>query len=140
MERPRSASRLPWRKVIVATTGSSERKLVVDGVPFSHILDPRSGAPVPEWGAVTVVAPDGVSADCISTALYVMGPRLGGRWIAGRPGFEAVFVEIEQERLHITATVGLRESLKLPPDRTVKWLEPAETEIDCNLNPAAVVR
>jgi FAD:protein FMN transferase len=45
-----------------------------------HILDPRSGVPSPAWGSVSVVAPDGLTADVLSTALYVMGPERGRAW------------------------------------------------------------
>jgi thiamine biosynthesis lipoprotein len=45
-----------------------------------HILDPRSGVPSPAWGSASVVAPDGLTADVLSTALYVMGPERGRAW------------------------------------------------------------
>ena len=42
-----------------------------------HLLDPRSGAPCPDWGSVAVVAADGLEAEVLSTALYVHGPEAG---------------------------------------------------------------
>jgi thiamine biosynthesis lipoprotein len=45
-----------------------------------HILDPRTGEPCPDWGAVAVIAPSGLDADVLSTALYVMGPERGPEW------------------------------------------------------------
>ncbi|HEY1908068.1 MAG TPA: FAD:protein FMN transferase [Myxococcaceae bacterium] len=45
-----------------------------------HILDPESGVPSPAWGSVSVVAADGLTADVLSTALYVMGPERGRAW------------------------------------------------------------
>lgn len=68
----------------VATTSQSERFVEVDGDRFGHVLDPRTGLPVPAWGSVTVVAPDPVTADVLSTALFVMGPEAGRRWAAER--------------------------------------------------------
>ena len=45
-----------------------------------HILDPRSGRPCQAWGSTAVVATDGLSADVLSTALYVLGPDQGLGW------------------------------------------------------------
>ena len=58
-----------------------------------HILDPRTGEPCPAWGAVSVVADDGLSADILSTALYVLGPREGLRWAAAHH-VAAVFLPV----------------------------------------------
>jgi len=97
----------------VATSGNSERGLVVNGVTRGHLLDPRTGSPAPDWGSVTVVASDPVAADCLSTALYVMGPKAGGEWLRGRPDIEAVFVERNGEDTRMTATPGLKGRLEV---------------------------
>lgn len=68
----------------VATSAQSERFVEVDGERFGHVLDPRTGEPVPAWGSVTVVAADPLTADVLSTALLVMGPEEGRRWAAER--------------------------------------------------------
>ena len=36
--------------------------------------------PCPAWGSTAVVAADGLSADVLSTALYVLGPDRGLAW------------------------------------------------------------
>jgi thiamine biosynthesis lipoprotein len=45
-----------------------------------HILDPRTGGRAEFSGSATVVAPSGIEADSLSTALFVMGPEAGLRW------------------------------------------------------------
>ena len=64
----------------VATSGNSERALMVAGEPIGHLIDPRTGHPAAIWGSVTVVADDPMVADVLSTALYVMGPVAGLAW------------------------------------------------------------
>lgn len=76
--------RLEVADASVATSGQSERGFDVDGERLGHILDPRDGRPVPAWGSVTVVAPDPLTADILSTALYVMGPGTGLQWATER--------------------------------------------------------
>jgi thiamine biosynthesis lipoprotein len=55
-----------------------------------HIIDPATGERCPAWGSVSVVAEDGLSADILSTALFVMGPEQGLRW-ANAHGVAALF-------------------------------------------------
>jgi thiamine biosynthesis lipoprotein len=110
--RDRRVAVLRVRSGSVATSGNSERGLVVDGELRGHLLDPLTGFPAPDWGSVTVVASDPVAADCLSTALYIMGPIAGGEWLRGRPEIEAVFVERSGEDTTMTATPGLMGRLE----------------------------
>jgi FAD:protein FMN transferase len=57
----------------VFTSGNYERYRDYQGIRYSHILDPRSGWPVQNTVAVTVIAPNGSLADVASTALSVAG-------------------------------------------------------------------
>ena len=68
----------------LATSGGSERDLIVDNKRIGHILDPRNGLPVSISGSVTVWHPTALAADILSTALYVMGPKAGLDWAESR--------------------------------------------------------
>ena len=101
----------------VATSGTSERWIQVDGSRFGHILDPRTGLPSPAWGSVTVVSRDAMVADILSTALYVMGPEAGWAWVRQRPEVGAVFLEVCLEGLRATWNRAMEEWLtRLPPE------------------------
>ena len=63
------------RDASVSTSSNSERGRLVDGRPFGHLLDPRTGDFARFRGSVTVVAPTGAEADALSTALFVEGPE-----------------------------------------------------------------
>lgn len=73
----------------VATSGDWERYVEIDGVRYSHIVDPSTGLGLTNRILVTVVAPDGMSADALSTALSVLGPQRGLRLAEDLPGVEA---------------------------------------------------
>jgi len=90
--RDRPVLELRLRSGSVATSGNSERGGEVEGVRIGHILDPRSGRPAPDFGSVTVWAADATTADALSTALFVMGPREGLAWVRRNHGVEAVFL------------------------------------------------
>ena len=109
-----------------ASSGTSERGILVDGERLGHILDPRTGVPVADWGSVTVISSDPMTADCISTALYVMGPRVGAEWILRYPDIQAVFVERRAGDLRISATSGLVGRLQTLGGRSVDWLQTAD--------------
>jgi len=75
-----------------ATTSISERRVEVEGHQVGHVLDPRTGRPVPGWGSVTVVADDPLVADVLSTALFVMGPDRALEWTGNYPEVGVVVV------------------------------------------------
>ncbi len=94
----------------VATSGNSERRRNVRGQRLGHILDPRTGKPARDFGSVAVWAPTGLVADCLSTALYVLGPGEGSRFLAGFPEAAAVFLVREGKNLRLLA-LGPRGTL-----------------------------
>ena len=76
-DRTRTVATLRLKDASASTSGNSERGLVVNGRCVGHLLDPRTGEPAPDFGSVTVVAPDGLTADVLSTAFFVLGPEEG---------------------------------------------------------------
>ena len=106
----------------VATSGNGERGLWVDGKRLSHILDPRTGKPAEDFGAVSVWAPDPLAADCLSTALFVLGPEAGLRWLRRIPGVPAVFFRKAGDRFGVLATASARKHLELL-DPDFFWME-----------------
>jgi thiamine biosynthesis lipoprotein len=72
-----------------------------DALRLHHILDPRSGRPVPHTRAVTVIAADAETADAASTALFVAGP---GHWleVAGRFGITQALRVDASGRIEVT--------------------------------------
>lgn len=83
---------MPLPDRAVATSGDYRNYYEVDGVRYSHTIDPQSGRPVTHRGAsVTVVATDCATADALATALLVMGPDAGFGW-AERNGVAALFL------------------------------------------------
>lgn len=97
-----------------STSGDYERSIVVKGVRYHHILDPATGRPAKRSRSVTVLAPDALTADIWSTALFVIGPENGMKIVESRDDMEAVFVD-ENNALHIST--GLQDKLRIlkPP-------------------------
>lgn len=68
----------------VATSGDAEQFFIREGVRYSHIMDARTGRPARGTAQVTVAARDGSTADALATALFVLGPEAGRRWLRRR--------------------------------------------------------
>jgi thiamine biosynthesis lipoprotein len=87
--------RLTGTKAAV-TSGDYQRNFTQDGVLYCHILDPGTLSPVRgTLRAVTVIADEGLLADGLSTALYVMGREAGEAFQRERGGFEAIWIEAD---------------------------------------------
>jgi thiamine biosynthesis lipoprotein len=65
----------------LASSGDYERSMVVDGVRYSHILDPRSGWPVSGLACASVVAPSCLVAGTATTIAMLLGEVDGPRWL-----------------------------------------------------------
>ena len=90
----------------VTTSGDAFQAVKIDGVRYSHIVDPRTGMGVTGPAAVTVIAPDGTTADALATAASVLGPAEGADLIARFPGCAARFVWLANGRVQESTTVA----------------------------------
>jgi thiamine biosynthesis lipoprotein len=76
----------------VATSGNYRNFFERQGLHYSHIIDPRTGAPVShDLASVTVIAPSAMQADALSTALMVLGPDAGFD-LAAQEDLAALFI------------------------------------------------
>jgi thiamine biosynthesis lipoprotein len=100
-------ARLALRDRSASTSAQSERFVEVGGRRYGHILDPRTGRPVPAWGSVTVVAADPLVADILSTALLVLGPEAALRWARARPEIGVLVLQERQGRVLPRWSAGL---------------------------------
>lgn len=106
----------------VVTSGDYQRFFIDNsGIRRHHILDPATGYPS-ESGliSVTVVADSGMTADAMSTILFIAGMEKGLRLLSGIPQTEAVFVDAD---LRVYVTQGLKESFQSADGITANIVE-----------------
>ena len=79
----------------VATSGHYRRFTMVGDREVSHILDPRTGASNEQLASVTIIAPDAMTADALSTAVSILGKEKGFSLAESLPQIEAIGVVAE---------------------------------------------
>ena len=94
------------RNASISTSGDTERYIVIDGVRYSHIIDPRTGLGLTHRTGATVIATDGSSADWMCKPLCVLGPKEGLKLIEATPGAAARVVTIEGEEVKTYQSKG----------------------------------
>ncbi len=57
----------------ISTSGDTVQFVEIDGKHYSHVVDPHTGIGLTSRRIATVIAPDGITSDALSTAVTVMG-------------------------------------------------------------------
>lgn len=63
------------RNNALATSGDLFQHVEINGVRYSHIVDPRTGMGLTDHSLVVVIAKDGETANAVSTSAGVLGPE-----------------------------------------------------------------
>ncbi len=62
----------------MATSGDYRNYFEVDGIRFSHTIDPRTGRPINhKLASVTILSDTAMEADALATSIMVLGPDEG---------------------------------------------------------------
>lgn len=62
---------LTFSNTAISTSGDTEQFTVIGGKQYSHVVDPRTGKALTNRTQATIIAPTGLTADPLSTALTV---------------------------------------------------------------------
>lgn len=93
-DRPLTSS-LDLVNAAVSTSGDTRQAVEIEGVRYSHIIDPATGLGLTERIGVTVRAPDATTSDALATAFSVMGLERTLAWLEQHPEVSALIVTEE---------------------------------------------
>jgi thiamine biosynthesis lipoprotein len=97
----------------VSTSGDYEHYFVHEGRVYHHIIDVSTGYPATKSSSVTLIAPEGIYADALSTACFVQGPAPCLAMLEKLP-FKASAVIIDPDmRVHVSP--GIADRVKFNP-------------------------
>ena len=97
--REKQAVVIPLAQTAMSTSGDYERYFEEDGKRFHHILSPKTGKSTYEVQSVSIIGPQSVYNDALSTAVFVMGLEKGIGLINALPEFEAIVMDANR-RMH----------------------------------------
>jgi thiamine biosynthesis lipoprotein len=86
-------------RVAIATSGDSQQFVTLDGVRYSHIIDPRTGLGLTDHSRVTVIAKTGMSADALASAVSVLGSKKGLALVESECGAAVLILRLEGETM-----------------------------------------
>ena len=103
---PRKAEQLvavlPLIDTALSTSGDYERFFEADGVRHHHIIDPGTGRSPAALHSVTILAADGLTAEALSKAVFVLGIERGMGLVESMPGVDAIAVDAHGRLFHST--------------------------------------
>jgi len=91
---------IPLENEAISTSGDYERFFEEDGERYHHIIQPSTGQPAGEVRSTTIIGPDAVLTDALSTAVFVMGVDQGLRLIATLPDYEGIVIDAEGQMFY----------------------------------------
>jgi FAD:protein FMN transferase len=95
----------------VATSGDAYQSVVIAGRRYSHIVDPTTGLGLNQRSSVTIIAPTGMMADALASAVSVLGPSAGIKLLEqpGRCDIEGyvMFAKGDADEVRAVSSCGL---------------------------------
>ena len=91
---------VPLKDTSVVTSGDYEKFFIKDGVKYHHILNPKTGKPVPATlSSVTIIDDNSAKADALCTALFVMGWSGAIEYLQKHPDLKAVLLSDQRPQV-----------------------------------------
>lgn len=127
--KPRGDDREPSRTLLlrngaVTTSGDAYKFVEIDGVRYSHIVNPQTGLGLTTRCSATVIAPDCITADSLATAVTVLGPQRGLALVNATPHTALYFVQIVDDAERITTSRNFAQYLAEETQRSPSTLDP----------------
>lgn len=97
ISKEREPRRLLLANASVSTSGDLFQHVEIEGVRYSHVLDPKTGLGLTGRRSATVIAPHGWQADCMTKVASVMEPSAALKVLTRYSGVEMSVVSKESD-------------------------------------------
>ncbi len=92
----------------VGTSGDYQQYFEYEGQRYHHIIDAKSGYPVPNVFSVTVIHPSAAWADGLATALFLMLPEQAMDYVTKRSDTNCVIYYLQDEGIVSLKSNGMK--------------------------------
>lgn len=108
MNKNKAFALLPLKQGAVVTSGDYEKYVMLNGVRYAHIINPKTGYPSQGIISVTVFAPSAELADALATSIFVMGKDVGLDRINQIPNVECIIIDTKGN-IHQSENIKINE-------------------------------
>lgn len=85
----------PVRNAAMCTSGDYQKFALIDGIRYSHIINPKTGIPATGLTSVTVLGPEAETANAFSTSIMVLGAEAGLQLLENYPDYACLIITEE---------------------------------------------
>lgn len=103
------ALRLPLSNTAMSTSGDYQRFFIDNGNRVHHIINPDTGRSATASWSATVIGPDALTTDALSTTIFILGAIEGMALIEGLEGIDAVIID-SAGKLHYSSGLEAPEA------------------------------
>jgi thiamine biosynthesis lipoprotein len=100
-------SQFPVSNMSVATSGSYEKFVMIQGKRYSHTIDPRTGFPTSGVKSVTVISPIAELSDALATPITVMGVEAGLHMVNQMNNVACIVID-DSNRIYTTENISIQ--------------------------------
>jgi thiamine biosynthesis lipoprotein len=99
-------ARISVSDMAVATSGDYEKFFIYEGKRYHHIFNPKDGFPTDDCQSVTVLCKEGMIADALATAVFVLGAEKGYSLCQKLEGVDYIIVDKEGKTIFSPSLKG----------------------------------
>ncbi|MBY0542804.1 MAG: FAD:protein FMN transferase [Sphingobacteriaceae bacterium] len=103
----RPFSSLNISNMAIATSGNYEKFILINGLRYSHTIDPKTGLPVTGIKSVSIVCPSAELADALATPVMVMGVKVGLNLINQLHNVACIIVD-DHDKIYTSKNINIK--------------------------------
>ena len=84
---------IPLTDTAISTSGDYERFFLSNDERIHHIINPQTGKSAKQSWSATVIGPDAITTDALSTTIFILGAEKGLKLINSLDNIDAIIID-----------------------------------------------